>query len=128
MKKSNATKVSFAAEVLRAVAHPLRMQLLAFIDEQGKTNVKKIYKSLDLEQSSASQHLGILRGADLVRTDRDGKFVFYTLNYEKIEQINNAVKHYLSTERGHSAHDKKKVAKNRAKEEVKTSRKRAGRR
>lgn len=111
MKKLNATGISFSAEVLRAIAHPLRMQLLSFIDEQEKTNVKRIYKSLDLEQSSASQHLGILREAGLVRTEREGKFIFYTLNYEKIDQINEAVKHYLSTEPGNTGDGKKKVAK-----------------
>jgi ArsR family transcriptional regulator len=58
---------------IKALAHPLRMQILAFIDKHGEINVNKIYRALKLEQSITSQHLKILRNAELVKYRRDGK-------------------------------------------------------
>ena len=46
---------------------------------------------LRIEQSVASQHLAILRRADIVNTTRDGKFIYYTLNEEKLRVIANLV-------------------------------------
>jgi DNA-binding transcriptional ArsR family regulator len=47
---------------------------------------------LRLEQSVASQHLAILRKAGIVNTERDGKFIFYTVNYKRIDEISQFVK------------------------------------
>jgi DNA-binding transcriptional ArsR family regulator len=44
-----------------------------------------------LEQSVASQHLAILRRAGIVTTQRDGKFIYYTVNYKRIDEINQFV-------------------------------------
>ena len=44
-----------------------------------------------LEQSITSQHLRILRNADLVNTRREGKFIYYSLNYDKIDQVNTCI-------------------------------------
>ncbi len=75
-----------SSEILRALAHPLRMKILEFIDEHGIVNVNKIYNTLKLEQSITSQHLRILRIVGLVVTERDGKFVHYSLNYDRLKQ------------------------------------------
>ena len=83
-----------ASELLRAIAHPLRLSILEFIDKKGVINVNKIYNTLRLEQSITSQHLRILRNVDLVETKREGKFIYYSLNYDKIEQVNNAIKDF----------------------------------
>jgi DNA-binding transcriptional ArsR family regulator len=49
--------------------------------------VTDIYNKLNLEQSVASQHLAILRHAAIVKTKKSEKFVFYSLNYPRIEEI-----------------------------------------
>jgi DNA-binding transcriptional ArsR family regulator len=53
--------------------------------------VTDIFIKLRLEQSVASQHLAILRKAGVLNTDRDGKFIYYSLNKERIEEIANLV-------------------------------------
>ncbi len=81
-----------AALVLRALNHKLRQQLLKLIEEEKKITVTEIYVRLRLEQSVASQHLAILRKAGIVSTERDGKFIFYTVNYKRIDEISQFVK------------------------------------
>ncbi|MGB0862830.1 MAG: ArsR/SmtB family transcription factor [Saprospiraceae bacterium] len=87
-----------SSEILRALAHPLRMQILEFIDEHKSINVNKIYNTLKLEQSITSQHLRILRKADIVTTSREGKFIHYSVNYDKIAHVVNSINNFLEKE------------------------------
>jgi DNA-binding transcriptional ArsR family regulator len=80
-----------AAMILRALNHKLRQQIVRLIDEHQKMTVTEIYVKLRLEQSVASQHLAILRRAGIVITTREGKFIFYTVDYNRLEQINQFV-------------------------------------
>lgn len=73
------------AAVLRAVNHPLRRQFLHLL-QQPRT-VTELYTALNIEQSVASQHLGILRQAGLVIAHRQGKFVYYVTNLQRLEQV-----------------------------------------
>jgi ArsR family transcriptional regulator, virulence genes transcriptional regulator len=84
--------VKKAAVVLRALNHKLRQQLLKLIEDEKKITVTEIYVKLRLEQSVASQHLAILRKAEIVSTERDGKFIYYTVNHKRISEINEFVK------------------------------------
>jgi len=80
-----------AVLVLRAVNHNLRQKMIDLLEENGKMTVTEIYIKLRLEQSVASQHLAILRRAGVVATERHGKFIFYTINEERLSQISNLV-------------------------------------
>jgi ArsR family transcriptional regulator len=73
-------------KIMRALAHPLRLRIIQFIDAQTSACVNDIYKAVDIEQSIASQHLRILRMAELVHTRREGKFIFYSLDYGKMSE------------------------------------------
>lgn len=89
--KINFHNLKKAALVLRALNHKLRQQILALIETEKKITVTEIYVRMRLEQSVASQHLAILRRAGIVTTQRDGKFIYYTVNYKRIEEINQFV-------------------------------------
>ena len=88
-------KLEESSEILRALAHSLRMEILEFIDENDKINVNKIYNTLGLEQSITSQHLRILRMADLVRTKREGKFIYYSINYSKMIHSVQVIRQFI---------------------------------
>ena len=85
-----------ASLILRAINHKLRQQILKLIDDQGKITVTEIYVKLRLEQSVASQHLAILRKAGFVRTERDGKFIYYAVNPSRLEELNKFVESLLN--------------------------------
>lgn len=76
-----------SSEILRAIAHPLRVSLLNFIEKEQPIKVYEIHSQLSLDQSLASQHLKILRDANLVRTERKGKNIYYTVDRPKITHI-----------------------------------------
>lgn len=80
-----------AAMILRAMNHKLRQQMIRLLDENKKMTVTDIYVKLRLEQSVASQHLAILRRAGIVITEREGKFIYYSVNYARISELNEFV-------------------------------------
>ncbi len=80
-------KTKKAALILRALNHKLRQQILKMIDDKQKVHVTEIYVKLRIEQSVASQHLAILRRAGIVSTVRDGKFIWYSVNYAKVAEV-----------------------------------------
>ncbi len=88
-------KLDTSAEILRALTHDLRLEILSFIDKNEKINVNKIYNTLNLEQSITSQHLRILRLANIVTSDRQGKQIFYSVNYDYINSLIGNIKDFL---------------------------------
>ncbi len=85
------TELRRAVLVLRAVNHKLRQQIINLLEESDKMTVTEIYVKLRLEQSVASQHLAILRRAGVVITERQGKFIYYSLDKERLSQISRLV-------------------------------------
>ena len=80
-------QIKKAALIFRAINHPLRRQMLQLLHENARMTVTEVYIKLRLEQSVASQHLAILRKAGMVGTERQGKFIFYSVNYQRLKQV-----------------------------------------
>lgn len=99
MKKTKVTfsseKLNVSSSVLRALAHPLRLKILQFIDANDGINVNKIYNTLQIEQSITSQHLRIMRNAGVLQTSKQGKFVFYNIDYPTVSRAEKAVNTFL---------------------------------
>jgi DNA-binding transcriptional ArsR family regulator len=85
-----------AALILRAINHPLRQQMLQLIHQNKQITVTSIYEKLRLEQSVASQHLALLRTAGFVNTARDARFIYYSVNYDRIEQLHTIAAELIS--------------------------------
>lgn len=95
-KGSNTVQLDYAdlrkaVLVLRAVNHKLRQRIIDLLEESETMTVTDIYIKLRLEQSVASQHLAILRRAGVVLTERQGKFIYYSLDHDRLAQISNLV-------------------------------------
>lgn len=84
-----------AALILRAINHPLRQQMMKVISGAGKICVTDLYIKLRLEQSVASQHLAILRKAGFVQTEREGKQVYYSVNYPRLHLVQAVARQLL---------------------------------
>jgi DNA-binding transcriptional ArsR family regulator len=81
------------AYAVKAYNHPLRLKILNALQHTPLT-VKDLYIKFRLEQSVASQHLAILRKADLVKTEPRGKYIMYELNETAIKQLKNLAQHW----------------------------------
>ena len=84
-----------SAIILRAVNHKLRQVMLKYIGEKGQVTVTEIFEHLLLEQAVASQQLAILRKTGFVKTKREGKFIYYSVNRQRILALNKFVSDLL---------------------------------
>lgn len=75
------------AIIFRAINHPLRQKILQLIHTKGKITVTELYKKLHLEQSVTSQHLAVMRRTGFVNTERKERFIFYSVNYERLNEV-----------------------------------------
>ena len=85
-------EVRKASLIFRALNHKLRQQMLLILIEHKQLTVTELFHQLKLEQSVASQHLAILRRTGFVKNKREGKFVWYMVNRERIEEIKQCVR------------------------------------
>jgi len=80
-----------AANMLKAIAHPMRIAILNYLDDGKKLTVTEIHELLKIEQSTTSHHLGILKDKGVLCSKREGKNTYYFLKHENISNIVNCV-------------------------------------
>ena len=71
---------------LKALSDPIRREILNLL-KQGKLSAGQICEHFDVTDAAISRHLSVLKEADLVRDNREGKFIFYELNTSVLEEI-----------------------------------------
>lgn len=87
----NLDDVKKASQVIRAINNKLRLQIISLITDK-ELNVTEIYVRLRIEQEVASQQLHILRQFGVLIARRDGKFIYYSVNNEKLNNLLGIVK------------------------------------
>ena len=84
-----------SSETLRAIAHPLRLQIIELLQLNKQLTVTEIHQQLDVEQAVASHHLRILKNKRVVDLERSGKNSMYFLAnpafYEIVRIMNSNV-------------------------------------
>lgn len=68
----------------QAMSDPTRHRILSLLEKREKMCVNDLVHGLRISQPTVSKHLSILRHAGLVRANREGQQVFYSLNGRKI--------------------------------------------
>ena len=71
---------------LRALADPIRREILNLL-KGGRLTAGEITEHFDVTAASISRHLSVLKEADLIRDERQGKFIIYELNASVLEEI-----------------------------------------
>jgi DNA-binding transcriptional ArsR family regulator len=76
-----------AAEMLKAMAHPMRITLLNYLEDGQKRTVTDIHKKLCIEQSATSHHLGIVKNKGVLVATCKGKNSLYSIRNKKISTL-----------------------------------------
>lgn len=79
------------AELLKSIAHPIRLCIVRGLLKQGECNVNKIQACLQIPQSTISQHLGKLRDLGIIKGKRQGVEMFYQVVNEDIQKVVRAL-------------------------------------
>lgn len=79
------------AELLKAIAHPVRLCILRGLIEKGECNVSHMQGCLELPQSTVSQHLAKLRHAGIITATRHGVEVYYNISHPLVRELIEAL-------------------------------------
>ena len=89
--KFNEQQVEVVTELLKSIAHPIRMKILCFLME-GDKNVGEIEQEFGSTISNISQHLTVLRKANIIDRRKEANFMFYSLKENKIIKLMETLK------------------------------------
>lgn len=73
-------------DTLQALADPTRREILNLL-KQSRMSAGEISNHFSISGAAVSKHLSVLKEADLIRDERDGKYIYYELNATVLEEI-----------------------------------------
>ena len=71
---------------LKALSDPIRRQILDML-KPGRLSAGEIAEAFPVSGAAVSKHLSVLKEADLIRDNREGKFIYYELNTSVLEEV-----------------------------------------
>ena len=71
---------------LKALSDPTRREILNLL-KGGRLSAGDIVERFEVTGASISRHLSVLKDADLIRDQREGKHIYYELNASVLEEI-----------------------------------------
>jgi DNA-binding transcriptional ArsR family regulator len=80
-----------ASNILKAIAHPVRLHIMSLLGDNNKLTVTEIHQAVNIEQASASHHLGILKDKGVLLAKKDGKNTYYYLKDNQLSTIVDCV-------------------------------------
>lgn len=73
-----------ASGMLKALAHPVRISIIGYLEDGRNKTVTDIHRHIGIEQSAASHHLGIMKDKGILGSRREGKNTYYFLKQDKL--------------------------------------------
>ena len=86
MRKIDGMVFKIKADFLRALSHPVRLQIIEYLKD-GEASVGKLVQELGVEQSSLSRHLSILRNLGVLEARQEKTSVYYDLHDHDIFKV-----------------------------------------
>ena len=81
------SEADLLASILKAVAHPARLQPLSIIALNGQACACDLTAPVDLSQPSVSHHLKILTEAELIHSEQRGQWAWFRINMKRMKDI-----------------------------------------
>ena len=97
MRETEKRRYELQAEVLKALAHPLRLAIIQFLAEEEKC-VCDIVEYTGTSQSNISRHLSIMKRAGILSDRKEGLSVYYRLNMPCALNFFQCVKDIMETQ------------------------------
>lgn len=73
-------------DTLQALDDPTRREILNLL-KQSRMSAGEISNHFSISGAAVSRHLSVLKEADLIRDEREGKYIYYELNATVLEEI-----------------------------------------
>jgi DNA-binding transcriptional ArsR family regulator len=89
----NREKLEKAAYILKTVAHPTRLAVVDLLNLNARLSVNNIGDILKVEQSLLSHHLTTMKLKGILRSEKEGQNVFYSLKEKDVTKLIACIEH-----------------------------------
>ncbi len=89
--KIDQARIERAAEVLKTVAHPLRLRIVELL-ESGEKSVTELKDLLGATQPLTSQHLSQMRMRGVLGSRREGTLVYYSISNPDVVKVIHCIR------------------------------------
>jgi len=83
--------LAMAAECLKTLAHPHRLQIVQLLLEGELYTVSEIAEAFDLPQPTTSDHLRLMQRCGFLRSTKEGRTVYYEIAEPHLQDIMNCM-------------------------------------
>ncbi|MFT4754858.1 MAG: DNA-binding transcriptional ArsR family regulator [Salibacteraceae bacterium] len=83
----NLEKINSATQLLKGVAHPVRLAIMEILKPVDQMCVTDIHEKIGVEQAVVSQHLKILKDKKILDSVKEGKHSFYFIKNESFKKL-----------------------------------------
>jgi len=84
--------------IFKALGHPIRYDIVKFLLDEPKC-VCELNENIEFTQSNLSQHLRILKDAGILKSEKHGLQIFYSVTNDEIRKLiqnaDNVIRHYI---------------------------------
>ena len=91
--KINREKLEKAAYILRTVAHPTRLAIVDLLNLNDRLSVNEMGEIIGVEQSLLSHHLKTMKLAGILKSEKEGQSVFYSLKERDVTKLIDCIEH-----------------------------------
>lgn len=84
----------------KAIADGNRRRIMSLLRKNGPMSVSQIAAHFSISLPALSEHLKVLRNADLVSARKEKQFVYYSLNTTVLEDLGSWFLELLKTKKG----------------------------
>ena len=92
-RKIKAEQLERMAELLKCIAHPLRLEIIELLEKNQRLCVSEIVEKMRVEQSVVSHHLTKLKDKSILKSAREGKNVYYQISMDNLLSLFNCIEH-----------------------------------
>ena len=96
-KEKRTRKFDAAARMLKAVAHPIRVEIVDLLSQTEKLSVNELREKLDISQSMTSQHLAQLRNTGVLGSVKEANVCYYYIENKNVLKLLGCIKNCCST-------------------------------
>ncbi len=90
-ERVTASKLIFASNMLKVIAHPVRLAIVDALYQAEKLTVLEIQEKLQLDQPIASQHLTLMQDKGVLTSEKVGRNRYFALKYPDMFKIINCL-------------------------------------
>lgn len=88
----NQEKLEKVANVLKAIAHPVRIHIISLLNDNGRMNVSELLEIIKIDQGLLSHHLINMKDKGVLCCEREGKNIYYSIKEEAVVGVLSCIR------------------------------------